>query len=124
MLYSIETPEDIATGLAGIEETLAEWNFSKKTRVNVLTVCSELMYNAVTHAKEGTIDVARYDGAVEIVAVDRGAGLPPVSDAFAEGWSSASSLGIGLPGVLRICDELFIETSEAGTRIRSVVRTE
>ncbi len=124
MPYNVRTLEDVAAGLAQIEATLAEWSFPKRTRVDVLTICSELMYNAVAHAEDGAIEVERAEGAVEIVASDRGAGLPPISKVFADGWSTGSSLGIGLPGVLRICDELFVSTSGTGTHIRALVRTE
>lgn len=47
------------------------------------------------------------------MAQDRGAGIPDVEQAMEEGYCTAGSLGLGLPGVRRIVDELQI-TSQAG----------
>ena len=56
------------------------------------------------------------DGArvgILIVAEDEGPGIPDIELAMRDGYSTAKSLGVGLPGTKRIMDE-FELTSEVG----------
>jgi len=50
---------------------------------------------------------------VEILAADAGPGIPDVALAMQDGFSTSSSLGLGLPGVRRLMDEFEI-SSEFG----------
>jgi serine/threonine-protein kinase RsbT len=48
-----------------------------------------------------------------IVAEDNGPGIPDISLALQDGYSTSKSLGVGLPGAKRLMDEFEIDT-EAG----------
>ncbi len=90
------------------------------------TAVSELAYNLVRHAtRGGTITIAvlrRSDkNGIEVIAEDDGPGIPDVTLAMQDGFSSTDGLGGGLPGAKRLMDDFEI-TSKVGTGTRIVAR--
>ncbi|MEX2224032.1 MAG: SpoIIE family protein phosphatase [Candidatus Rokuibacteriota bacterium] len=66
-------------------------------------VITELGTNLVKHAAGGELLVRALPApGVEVVAVDRGAGMADVGDCFRDGYSTAGSLGTGLGAVRRL----------------------
>ena len=60
-------------------------------------------------------------GRIEIVAEDRGPGIPDIDRAMEEGFSTVGSLGLGLQGARRLVDEFRIESTPGnGTTIEVV----
>jgi anti-sigma regulatory factor (Ser/Thr protein kinase) len=85
----------------------------------------ELATNLVRHARQGELELTAVDGprgrGVQVESWDAGPGIADVERAFEDRFSTAGGLGSGLPAVLRLTDELEIETGPDGTRI--VTRT-
>jgi serine/threonine-protein kinase RsbT len=92
--------------------------FSRTDATLIATVISELARNIVQFAERGEILVCpveqgRTEG-VTVVARDVGPGIPDVSRALRDGYSTyRGGLGLGLPGSRRLMDEFDI-ISEAG----------
>lgn len=90
------------------------------------TAVSELAHNLVRHATRGgtiTLTVLRRSDkiGIEVTAEDDGPGIPDVTLAMQDGFSSTDGLGSGLPGVKRLMDDFEI-TSTVGTGTRIVAR--
>jgi serine/threonine-protein kinase RsbT len=88
----------------------------------IRTIISELAFNIIKYAKTGTIKVSTIvDGSksgVLIEALDRGPGINDINKALEDSYSTGGTLGLGLPGIKRIADELNINTSkENGTHV-------
>ncbi len=74
--------------------------------------------NMVLHAEGGSADVTVTDDEVIIVLADRGPGIPDVSLAMQEGYSTARDniralgfgAGMGLPNMKKYTDSMEIET--------------
>jgi serine/threonine-protein kinase RsbT len=49
---------------------------------------------------------------IRLVAHDQGPGIPDVQQALRDGFSTSGSLGLGLPGVMRLVDEFEIVSEE------------
>lgn len=81
----------------------------------------EAEMNMVLHAEGGSIDVEISPEKVEIILKDKGPGIPDISLAMQEGYSTAShairelgfGAGMGLPNMKRYSDDLKVE-SECG----------
>lgn len=79
--------------------------FSEHRTGQVGIAATELATNLVRHAEAGTvllrIRYAAGEGAVELVALDRGPGFDDVAVALRDGWSTGGTLGIGLGAIAR-----------------------
>ncbi len=88
----------------------------------IATVISELARNILLYAKQGEIILGTtHQGArsgINIIAQDKGPGIPDVPLAMVDGFSTRNGLGLGLPGVRRLTDEFeIISQVNKGTTI-------
>lgn len=88
----------------------------------IATAVSELVRNILKYAVSGEVclrqtkDVGRRG--IEIEVVDHGPGIVDCEAAMSDHFSSAGSLGLGLPGVKRMMDEFSLESTPGeGTRV-------
>ena len=101
---------------------------------NVIRQVSVAMYegeiNMVIHANGGSADVNVYCDKIEIILKDNGPGIPDVSLAMQEGYSTAPDnirslgfgAGMGLPNMKRYTDEMRIESEVGrGTTVYMIV---
>lgn len=92
----------------------AEIGLSASELTVVATVISELARNIVLYAQRGqiTVRLMEKDGrrGIMVTASDEGPGIPDISRAVQDGYSTSGGLGLGLPGVRRLMDEFAIES--------------
>ncbi len=90
----------------------------------------ELELNEVIHSDGGSISCLAGAGRIEVVAEDRGPGIPDVAAAMTEGFSTANEwirslgfgAGMGLPNAKRVSDEFAIDSGKGrGTLVRVVI---
>ena len=83
----------------------------------IATAVSELANNIIKYAGRGEILMDRIIAGsrvgMEVIARDRGPGIEDIQKAMADHYSSGNTLGLGLPGVKRMMDEIEL-TSEPG----------
>ena len=101
-----------------------EHGFSLVDQSRIATAVSELARNVVRYATNGqgeaTIRTLAQDRGtgIEVVVHDDGPGIPDISLALRDGFTSGSGLGMGLPGTRRLMDDFVIESSaDAGTTV-------
>jgi serine/threonine-protein kinase RsbT len=91
----------------------------------VATAVSELARNIVKYAEHGSVRVrevrSRGRRGIEVVVEDIGPGIADVDKAMQDAYSTAGTLGLGLPGVKRMMDE-FELASMPGEGLRVVAR--
>jgi serine/threonine-protein kinase RsbT len=118
---------DDESDLATIQVRLGAWlrahRLSAVDAAKTLTACMELASNIVKYAKHGEIRGSMVtfgrQRAVELEAEDQGPGIADVPLAMRDRYSTAGSLGLGLPGVRRLMDDFDLRTEVGvGTRIR------
>ena len=90
----------------------AELGFSSTDLVLITTAISELARNIVLYARRGEILLSRLEAngrpGIQVVARDSGPGIASISKAMEAGYSTSGNLGLGLPGVRRLMDEVGI----------------
>jgi serine/threonine-protein kinase RsbT len=79
---------------------------------SVAAAVSELVRNLITYATCGevilrTLENERARG-VEVIVIDEGPGIADIEQALQERFSTSGGLGLGLPGVRRLMDEVQI----------------
>lgn len=96
----------------------AKAGFTATELTVIATAISEVARNIVKFARRGEIVVRLINEparqGVSIVARDSGPGIPDLSEALRDGYSTYQGLGLGLPGARRLMDEFDI-VSEIGT---------
>ena len=110
-----------------IKKNLKELGFPTNIVRNVAIAVYEGEINMVIHGGGGVIDVEISPECISIVLTDHGPGIPDVSLAMQEGYSTAPEnvrqlgfgAGMGLPNIKKYTDEMIIETEVGkGTTIR------
>jgi serine/threonine-protein kinase RsbT len=86
--------------------------FSSGDATLIATAISELARNIVTYAKFGEIRLTVLHNSakpgIQLIAHDTGPGIPDITLALRDGFSTSGSLGLGLPGVKRLVDEFEV----------------
>ena len=84
-------------------------------------VVSELATNLVKFGREGTLLIGTYeddDGeGIQVLALDKGPGMPNVARCMEDGFSTAGSAGHGLGAVRRLAKSFAIESWPSGTAV-------
>lgn len=116
---------DIYVAIGRGRELSAEVGFNDIDRTRIEIAILELTRNMLGHAGAGELQLSVVeDGSRRGMAVearDAGPGISDVTLAMRDGYSTANTLGAGLPGVKRLMDDFEIEsTVGVGTRVRAV----
>ena len=104
-----------------VKKMLRQMGFSAETIRRVSVAMYEGEINMVIHANGGVADVNVYGDKIEIILADKGPGIPDISLAMQEGFSTAPDdirslgfgAGMGLPNMKKYTDGMRIE-SEVG----------
>ena len=95
--------------------------FDKANTLKIKTTVSELAHNILKYAGKGVITITPLLSprkGIEIHSADKGPGIKDVETAFSDHYSSGGTLGLGLPGIKRMVDEIEIDTEHnKGPRI-------
>ena len=83
-------------------------------QTKVVTAVSELARNTVVYGGGGTMRAGEVEKAgrrgLRVVFEDAGPGIPDLTLALTDGWTSGTGLGLGLSGTRRLVDEFAIDT--------------
>ena len=105
----IERDADIVTARHEGRQLAAAAGFSGTDQTIIALAISEITRNIVSYAQRGKVTLSRMDEGgrrgILIVAQDDGPGIPDIDLAMRDGYSTAKSLGVGLPGARRVMDE-------------------
>jgi serine/threonine-protein kinase RsbT len=100
----------------------AEVGFSSCDQTLIATAISEIARNIITYATKGEVSFSTIENGqqgLSITAVDEGPGIANLDQAMQNGYSTAGSLGLGLPGAKRMMDEFEISSEPGkGTTVR------
>ncbi len=116
---------DVYLAISRGRELTTALGFDEIDRTRVEIVILELTRNILVHAGSGALrlepvhEAERHGLLVE--ARDSGPGIADIELALRDGYSTAHTLGAGLPGVRRLMDEFMIESSaQDGTQVRAI----
>ena len=96
--------------------------FGLVDQTKIITAASELARNAFIHGGGGTVSIeAVNDGSrkgLKLTFDDKGPGIPDISLAIRDGYTTGSGLGLGLSGAKRLSNEFEIVSKVGeGTRV-------
>lgn len=112
---AIDRDADIVTARQRGRDLAMQVGFAGSDLTVIATAISEVSRNIVSYAKHGEIilQIAEQNQrrGIVIIARDDGPGIANVEDAMRDGFSTARSLGLGLPGARRLMDDFALEST-------------
>jgi serine/threonine-protein kinase RsbT len=125
LLLAVRFEEDIARARTEAREFARGLGFSAIGQTRLMTAVSELARNIVQYAGEGRIELCPVSSppGVEIVATDRGPGIPDVEEILSGNFRSQMGLGLGLKGVKKLAERFDIRTGPGqGTSVSALLK--
>jgi serine/threonine-protein kinase RsbT len=121
----IQRDVDVYVAIGHGREIADALGFDQINRTRIEIVILELTRNLLVHAGGGQLliehVVHEQRHGIAIEAQDTGPGIPDIALALLDGYSTAHTLGAGLPGVKRLMDDFFIDSSVGvGTTVRAI----
>ncbi len=118
----IGSDQDIVAARHKGRSLAAALGFSSGDATLIATAISELARNILTYAKTGEIRLKTIHSSVrkgiQVIAHDEGPGIANIEQALRDGFSTSGSLGLGLPGVMRLVDEFQVDSQNChGTTV-------
>jgi serine/threonine-protein kinase RsbT len=111
---SIDKDADVVSARQLGRETAARLGFSATDQTLIATAVSEIARNIVKFAERGDMVVTAVEeggrAGINIVARDVGPGIPRLTEALQDGYSTYHGLGLGLPGAKRLMDQFDVVT--------------
>lgn len=116
---------DVYVAIGRGRELATALGFGDIDRTRIEIVILELTRNILAHAGSGELTLEPVEEAeqhgIAVEARDSGPGIADIELALRDGYSTAHTLGAGLPGVRRLMDAFAIEsTVGVGTRVRAI----
>jgi len=123
---SIEKEQDVVFFRQRLKEHAVKIGMSVLNQTKLITAASELVRNMLKYGGGGEITIEvineKVQVGVRVIFADKGPGIPDISKAMQDGYSTGKSLGLGLPGAKRLVNEFDIKsTVGVGTTV-SIVR--
>jgi serine/threonine-protein kinase RsbT len=106
-----------------VRAAAAEAGMSLVDQTKIVTAASELARNTLVHGGGGGARIERATSprgrpGIRITFRDEGPGIPDLSLAMTDGWTSGGGLGLGLSGAKRLVDEFELTSAPgAGTSV-------
>jgi serine/threonine-protein kinase RsbT len=118
----IRTEQDIVQARKIVRLLTQDSGFSLVDQTKLVTAASELARNTVIYGGGGTLFwellVDGLKKGVRLTFKDEGPGIPDLSLAMKDGWTSGGGLGMGLSGTKRLVNEFDIDSAPGkGTRV-------
>jgi serine/threonine-protein kinase RsbT len=118
----ITSEGDIVTARKVVRDAAVALGFGVTDVTRIVTAASELTRNVFRYAGSGTMYWCKVSAGasvgIELRFEDQGPGIPDVERAMEMGYTTSGGLGLGLPGVKRLMDEMEIESAVGkGTRV-------
>ena len=91
-------------------------------QTKIVTAASELARNTIDYGGGGSVQLELLENGVRrgvrLIFEDRGPGIPDVTQALKDGYTTGHGLGLGLGGARRLVNDFTIDsTPGVGTRI-------
>ena len=118
---AIKIEGDIVRARGAGRDMCRDLGLSEINQVKVATAISELARNIFHYAKTGNIALRRLGpprAGIEIIATDKGSGIPDLKLVLSGAYKSKTGMGKGLLGARRLVDFFEVDTGpDRGTRV-------
>lgn len=125
-VLQIEREQDVILFRNRVKDMATRIGMSLVNQTKLITAASELVRNMLKFANGGKTVVeiisAGVKTGIRITFIDTGPGIENIELAMQDGYSTAKSLGLGLPGARRLVNEFKIKSVIGEGTIVTVIR--
>lgn len=119
---AITTSDDVVIVRQRVRDWAVNLGFRLVDQTKLVTAASELARNTLLHGGGGEVRIMPLlngtSKGLRLTFEDRGPGIPDITQALRDGFTTGNGLGLGLSGSKRLCSEFEIESQVgAGTRV-------
>lgn len=116
-MMSVDREQDVVPFRNRVKEQAVKIRMGLVNQTKLITAASELVRNMLRYANGGKVFIEVVskgrDNGIRLSFKDEGPGIPDITLAMKDGFSTGKSLGLGLPGAKRLVNEFNIK-SEVG----------
>jgi serine/threonine-protein kinase RsbT len=121
----IKSSSDVVMVRQRVRTWTTEMKFSLVEQTKIVTAASELGRNTLEHGGGGALELALIINGtrhgIRLRFSDQGPGIPDVSQALKDGYTTGGGMGLGLGGSKRLMNEFEIDTKPGiGTTITAI----
>ncbi len=121
----ITAEDDVVRARQAVRRLAEELKFSLVDQTKLVTAASELARNTVIYGGGGNLTVEAVEEnkrmGLRLIFEDQGPGIPDISLALKDGYTTGNGLGLGLGGAKRLVNEFDIRSQlGTGTRITAL----
>jgi serine/threonine-protein kinase RsbT len=121
----IKSSSDVVMVRQRVRTWATEMKFSLVEQTKIVTAASELGRNTLEHGGGGALELALIINGtrhgIRLRFSDQGPGIPDVSQALKDGYTTGGGMGLGLGGSKRLMNEFEIDTKPGiGTTITAI----
>ena len=114
-LMVLATEQDIVMSRQTVRKLTQQINFSLVDQTKMITAASELSRNTVVYGGGGEmrwqVVTKEPKTGLRLAFEDKGPGIPDLTLALTDGWTSGKGMGVGLSGSRRLVNEFDIRTA-------------
>jgi len=111
----VKREQDVVLLRNRVREVAVKIKMGLVNQTKLITAASELLRNMLRYGGGGSclIEVVTRgrDNGVRLTFQDSGPGIPDLEAAMRDGFSTGKSLGLGLPGAKRLCNEFSLKSA-------------
>ncbi len=120
-MVAIADRADVERARRNVRNLTTAHRFPRDDAECVVSAVSELAMNLLRYAHHGEIASGVIHGprglGIQIESHDLGPGIPDIPQAFQDTYSTSGGMGDGLPGVVRLMDDVEVTSTPTGTHI-------
>ncbi|MFI5160664.1 MAG: anti-sigma regulatory factor [Sphingobacteriales bacterium] len=118
----VQREQDVVPFRNRVKEYAIKIKMGLVNQTKLITAASELVRNMLRYGNGGNVLIEVIgrgrDSGIRLTFEDQGPGIPDITAAMRDGYSTGKSLGLGLPGARRLVNEFNIQSEVGkGTRI-------
>ena len=108
----IRVGEDVVRARHLVRKLAIELKFSLVDQTKIVTAASELARNTLDHGGGGNMKIAAIESngrsGLQLTFSDKGPGIPDITLALKEGYTTGGGLGLGLSGAKKLSNDFHL----------------
>lgn len=113
--FLIVKEQDVVPFRNRVKDAAVKIGMGILNQTKLITAASELVRNLLKYGGGGMVIIESVnngrENGIRLIFADKGPGIPDVSLAMKDGYSTGKSLGLGLPGTKRLVNEFDIQST-------------